>query len=182
MTRATTSTGTTTGTADGSLSNNDTSARRARGIALVVGALVIVALVETKTIKFYWFPTLTGLTYLAAAAAGRSRGTLWGPGFVITSVGLAAALWLRDGRMPDSFQFLALAVMALGLGGVLAGLLAQARGFSISAMSVSLSVLLFGVFALLEQQAVKPFAGQTWAYAVLLALWGAYELRPARRR
>jgi hypothetical protein len=179
MTRAT-STGA-PGTADGSLSHDDTSARRVRGITLIVGALVIVALIETETIPFYWFPTLTGLTYLAAAAAGRSRGTLWGPGFVVTSVGLAAALWLRDGRMPDSFQFLALAVMALGLGGVLAGLLAQARGFSISAMSVAMPVLLFGVFALLEQQMVSPFAGQTWVYAALLAVWGAYELRPARR-
>ena len=73
----------------------------------------------------------------------------------------------------------ALAVMALGLGGVLAALLAQARGFSISAMSVSLSVLLFGVFALLEQQGIKPFAGETWVYAALLAAWGAYELRPS---
>jgi hypothetical protein len=180
MTRATSSTGASPGTADGSLSRDDTSARRARGITLIVGAVVIVALVETETIPFYWFPTLTGLTYLAAAAAGRSRGTLWGPGFVVTSVGLAAALWLRDGRMPDSFQFLALAVMALGLGGVLAGLLAQARGFSISAMSVAMPVLLFGVFALLEQQMVSPFAGQTWVYAALLAVWGAYELRPGR--
>lgn len=153
---------TTPDTADSSTAAYDSSARRARGIALIVGAVLIVALIETETIPFYWFPTLTGLTYLAAAAAGRSRGTLWAPGFIITAVGLAAALWLRDGRMPDSFQFLALAVMALGLGGVLAGLLAQARGFSISAMSVSLSVLLFGVFALLEQQAVKPFTGQTW--------------------
>jgi hypothetical protein len=180
MTRATSSTGASPVTADGSLSRDDTSARRARGITLIVGAVVIVALIETETIPFYWFPTLTGLTYLAAAAAGRSRGTLWGPGFVVTSVGLAAALWLRDGRMPDSFQFLALAVMALGLGGVLAGLLAQARGFSISAMSVAMPVLLFGVFALLEQQMVSPFAGQTWVYAALLAVWGAYELRPGR--
>ena len=112
-----------------------------------------------------------------AAAAGRSRGTLWGPGFVITSVGLGAALWLRDGRMPDSFQLLALAMMALGLGGVLAAFLSQAKGFSISALSVAMPVLLFGVFALLEQQMVSPFAGQTWVYAALLALWGAYELR-----
>lgn len=179
MTRATASTGEASGTADGSSSGNDTNARRARGIGLIVGALLIVALIETELIPFYWFPALTGLTYLAAASAGRSRGTLWGPGFVITSVGLAAALWLRDGRMPDSFQFLALAVMALGLGGVLAGLLAQARGFSIGAMSVAMPVLLFGVFALLEQQMVSPFAGQTWVYAALLALWGAYELRPA---
>ena len=181
MTRVT-STHASTGTADGSLSDNDTNARRARGIALIVGALVIVALIETETIPFYWFPTLTGLAYLAAAAAGRSRGTLWGPGFVITSVGLGAALWLRDGRMPDSFQFLALAVMALGLGGVLAALLAQVRRFSISAMSIAMPVLLFGVFALLEQQMVSPFAGQTWVYAGLLIVWGAYELRPANKR
>jgi hypothetical protein len=178
MTRATTGS-TQPGTADGSLSDNNPSARRARGIALLVGAVLIVALIETELIPFYWFPTLTGLTYLAAAAAGRSRGTLWGPGFVITSVGLAAALWLRDGRMPDSFQFLALAVMALGLGGVLAALLTQVKGFSISAMSVAMPVLLFGVFALLEQQMVSPFAGQTWVYAALVAVWGAYELRPA---
>jgi hypothetical protein len=171
---------TTHGTADTAFAD-DVDARPARGIALIVGALLIVALVETETIAFYWFPTLTGLTYLAAAAAGRSRGTLWGPGFVVTSVGLAAALWLRDGRMPDSFQFLALAVMALGVGGVLAALLTQVRGFSISAMSVAMPVLLFGVFALLEQQMVSPFTGQTWVYAALLALWGAYELRPASK-
>lgn len=179
---ARTTAGSTPATADSSYAADDTSARRARGVALIVGAVAIVALIETETIPFYWFPALTGLTYLAAAAAGRSRGTLWGPGFVITSVGIAAALWLRDGRMPDSFQFLALAVMALGLGGVLAALLAQARGFSISAMSVAMPVLLFGTFALLEQQMVKPFAGQTWAYAALLAIWGAYELRPNNNR
>ncbi|HWH29349.1 MAG TPA: hypothetical protein VNU26_10365 [Mycobacteriales bacterium] len=118
---------------------------------------------------------------LAAAIAGRSRGTLWGPGLVITSVGLAAGLWLADGRAPDSFQFLALAVMALGLGGVLAALLAQVRGFSVSAMSIALPVLLFGAFALMEQQAVEPVAGRTWLYAALLAVWGAYELRPSGR-
>jgi len=178
MTRATS----TPDTADGSHATDDTSARRARGLALIVGAVLIVALIETETIPFYWFPVLTGLTYLAAAAAGRSRGTLWAPGFVITAVGLGAALWLRDGRTADSFQLLALAVMALGLGGVLAALLAQLRGFSVSAMSVSLSVLLFGVFALLEQQAVEPIAGQSWVYAALLAAWGAYELRPGSSR
>jgi hypothetical protein len=76
MTHATT----TNGTADTAFADDDVNARRARGIALIVGALLIVALVETETIPFYWFPTLTGLTYLAAAAAGRSCGTLWGRG------------------------------------------------------------------------------------------------------
>lgn len=183
MTRATTSHDrtTTTPAAGGSLGENDVKNRRARGIALLVGAVLMVALLETELIAFYWFPALTGLTYLAAAAAGRSRGTFWGPGFVITSVGLVAALWLRDGRPPDSFQFLAVAAIALGVGGVLAALLTQVRGFSISAMSVAMPVLLFGVFALLEQQAISPFAGQIWFYAALLAVWGAWELRPVNK-
>ena len=119
--------------------------------------------------------------FLSAAVAGRSHSPLWAPGLIVTSVGLAAAVWLRDGRPADSFQLLALATMALGVGGVLAALLAQARGLQLTAMSVAVPVLLFGVFALLEQQAVAPFSGQSWAYAALLALYGAYELRPARR-
>lgn len=171
-----------TGTADTSTSGDDVSARRARGVALIVGALVTAALIEGGVVAFYWFPALVGLTYLAAAAAGRSRGTLWGPGLVITSVGVAAALWLGDGRPGDSFQFLALAVMALGLGGVLASLLGQASGFAVSPMSVAMPVLLFGVFALLEQQMVSPFAGSSWAYIALLVVWGAYELRPGSSR
>ncbi len=179
MTRAAKNAGA-TGTADTSFADDDVNARRARGIALIVGAVLIVALVETEVVPYYWFPTLTGLTYLAAAGAGRSRGTLWGPGLVITSVGLGAALWLRDGRSADSFELLALAVMALGLGGVLAALLGQVRGFAVSPMSIALPVLLFGVFALLEQRMISPFAGQTWVYAALLAVWGAFELRPAK--
>jgi hypothetical protein len=128
---------------------------------LLVGAVLIAALVESGTLAFYWFPLLTGLTYVVAAAASRSRGTLWGPGLIVSTVGLTAALWLGQGRAADSFQFLALAVLSLGLGGVLAGLLATLRGFSISAMSVALPVLLFGAFALAEQQRVAPFAGST---------------------
>ena len=49
-----------------------------------------------------------------------------------------------------------LAVMALGLGGVLAALFARARGLAVSAMSIAMPVLLFGAFALLEQQAIDP--------------------------
>lgn len=179
MTNASTSTGADQDTADAS---SDTQARRASGLALIVGAVAIFTLIQSETLRFYWFPLLTGLTYLAAAAAGRRRSTLWGPGLVITAAGLVAALWLRDGRMVESFEFLALTVTALGLGGVLAALLVQIRGFSISALSIALPVFLYGVTLLLEQQAVRPFAGQTWAYMVLLALWGGYELRPTAKR
>ncbi len=69
--------------------------------------------------------------------------------------------------------------MALGLGGVIAAAFARLRGVTLSAMSIALPVLLFGAFALLEQQAVKPVAGRVWVYAALLALRGSYEFLPA---
>ena len=152
--------------------------RRARGIVLLLGAALIVALIETEVLAYYWLPALAGLTYLAAAAAGRSRSELWGPGFVVTCAGLAVASWFRDNRPADSLQLLSLVVMALGLGGVLAVLHARARHFALSAMSVAMPTLLVGGIFLLEQQAVRPVAGETWFYAGLLALWGLYELRP----
>ncbi len=105
----------------------DISARRGRGLALIAGAVLIVALVETGILAYYWFPTLTGLTCLAAAAAGRSHGTLWALGFVVTSgSGSGAVAARRPGgrQLPIPRQ----AVMALGLGGVIVALLAQTAG------------------------------------------------------
>ena len=157
-------------------------ARRARGAVLLLGAVLIVALVEGGVLARYWFPALTGVTYLAAAAAGRSRGTLWAPGLIVTTVGIAVALWLRDGRSVDSFELVALSAMALGLGGVLAAALGRVADITISAMSVAVSTLLFGAFVLLEQQGVPPFAGQVWPYAALLGLWGVVELARPRVR
>lgn len=160
---------------------DDVRARRLRGAALLVGAAAIAGLVEGGILDYYTFPLLLGLVYLAAAAISRSRGTLWGPGLVTTAVGLAVALWYSAGRGGDSFQLLALTVLALGLGGVLAAALGELRGLVITPMSIALPVLLFGAFSLLEQQRVEPVTGSTWVYVALLALWGAFELRPARR-
>jgi hypothetical protein len=159
---------------------DDVRARRLRGAVLLVGAAAIAGLVEGGILDYYTFPLLLGLVYLAAAAISRSRGTLWGPGLVTTVVGLAVVLWYGAGRGGDSFQLLALTVMALGLGGVLAALLGELRGLVITPMSIALPVLLFGAFSLLEQQRVEPVTGSTWVYVALLALWGAFELRPAR--
>jgi hypothetical protein len=159
---------------------DDVRARRLRGAVLLVGAAAIAGLVEGGILDYYTFPLLLGLVYLAAAAISRSRGTLWGPGLVTTAVGLAVALWYSAGRGGDSFQLLALTVMALGLGGVLAAVLGELRGLVITPMSIALPVLLFGAFSLLEQQRVEPVTGSTWVYVALLALWGAFELRPAR--
>jgi len=151
--------------------------RLLRGIALIAGAVLIAVLIKGDVLKFYWFPLLTGLTYLVAAAVSRSRSTLWAPGLVITSFGLAAALWFKDSaRTADSFQLLALSVLAIGLGGVLVALLNEYAGMAISTMSLALSVLLLGAFLLLEQQMVEPVAGKPDVYIALLAIWGVYEL------
>jgi hypothetical protein len=160
---------------------DDVRARRLRGAVLLVGAVAIAGLVEGGILDYFAFPLLLGLVYLAAAAVSRSHGTLWGPGLVTTAVGLAIALWYGAGRGGDSFQLLALTVLALGLGGVLAAALGELRGLVITPMSIALPVLLFGAFSLLEQQRVEPITGSTWVYVALLALWGAFELRPARR-
>lgn len=164
------------------------SARRGRGIALIVGAVVLALLVKqpargfelpTAFIDYYWFPLMLGVIYLAGAIAGRSRGTLWAPGLMTTAAGVAIALWIRDGR-PFDFQFLALTILALGLGAVLAAALAEVGGLAISAMSIATMLLLFGGFLLAEQQGIALITGSTYVYALGLLLWGAYELRPAR--
>jgi len=147
---------------------------------LIVGALLIAVLIEGGVLDYYWFVLLIGLTYLAAAIASRSRGPLWGSGLITTTVGLVFIVWIRDGRPVDSFQFLALTVMGLGLGGVMAALLAERSGFAIGPMDTALPVLLVGVFTLLDQQRIDPVSGKTWVYVALLAAYGAYELRPVR--
>ncbi len=153
--------------------------RRARGIVLILGAIALLALIQTDVLKYYWLPLILGLTYLAGAVAGRSRGTLWAPGLITTVVGVSIALWFRDGR-PTDFEFTALAVLSIGLGAVLAAGLAELLRFRIGAMSIAVPVLLLGAFLLAEQQGIDFIAGQAWIYAIGLALWGAYELRPAR--
>lgn len=151
-----------------------------RGATLVVGGAALIGLLEGDVLPYYWLPLLTGIVYLAAAVAGRSRGPLWGPALVTTTGGLAVALWIRDGRAVADFQFTALAVMALGTGAVLAAVMNQA-GYAISAMSVALPVLLFGAFLLAEEQSVSRVAGSASFYGGLLVVWGLVELALSRR-
>lgn len=76
----------------------------ARGAALLAGAAGLLLLVELDGLPFFWVPLVLGLTYLAAAAASRSRGPLWAPGWVLSCVGLTEALWFAAGRPADSFE------------------------------------------------------------------------------
>ena len=120
-------------------------------------------------------PVVLGITYLAAAAAGRSRGPLWAPGWVLTAVGLAEAAWFHADRPADSFEFAELTLLAAGTGAVLAVAMSVLR-VHVSAVSVAMAVLLTGAFNLAEADGVRGISGNVWFYAALLALWGVAEL------
>lgn len=148
--------------------------RRNRAAALLAGAVVVVLLFEVGSTKYYWLPLVIGVVYLAGALIGGRADALWGPAVVLLSIGLAAGLWLDDGRSPDSFQFAALALLTVGTAAVIAAFLSYA-GIVVSTMSVGLPIAFFGAFALAEQQAIDPIAGNAWFFAILLAVFAVFE-------
>ena len=153
----------------------------ARGAGLLAGAGGLLLLVELGGLPFYWVPLLLGLTYLAAAAAGRSRGPLWAPGCVLSCVGLTEALWFSSGRPADSFELAQLTLLAAGTGALLAVAL-RPLGVHVAGTSLALAVLLTGAFNLAQARAVPGVAGNTWLYAGLLAVWALSVLRTGRRQ
>ena len=149
---------------------------RARGLVLLAGAALSLALVGGDVLARYWLVLVVGLVYLAAAAAGRSRDGLWAPGLVVTPVGATVGLWIDAGRPFDTFQLACLLLLSVGLGTVVAGLLDRRPGWRISPLALAVPPLLLGGAFLVDQQQVPGLAGRTWPYAVLLALFGLYEL------
>ena len=151
--------------------------RRRRGVVLILAAVVVIALVGVgRPLPFLWLPLVTGLGYLAAAAAGGRDGDLWGPGLVVTGFGLGAVLTV-DGPFGGDL-FAPVVLTAVGAGAVLALLLPRI-GITVEAMSVAAAVLLSGVFFLLSEPRVLGLRSPE-LYAVLLALWGLWEMRPDR--
>lgn len=144
---------------------------------LLLFALAVVLLVgDDRSLPFLWLPLVTGLGYLAAAGAGGRDGDLWGPGLVVTGFGLGAVLTV-DGPLGGDL-FSPVVLTTVGAGAVLALLLPKV-GIAVEAMSVAAAVLLSGVFFLLSEPRVLDLRTPA-LYAGLLALWGAWEMRPER--
>ena len=154
---------------------------QAEALALLGGAAVTALLVDGTGLGYHWLPLLLGLTYLAAAAAGGSRDRLWAPGLVLLAVGATVGAWFEAGRSGDDYRLVPLVALGLGLGGVLAGLLAERGPLRIGALQVALPVVLFGALALLDQLAPGPLGGRAWPWALLVAGWGVVALLRARR-
>jgi hypothetical protein len=149
-------------------------ARRRRGLALLIGGGVMALAVAAGPLKFYWVPLVSGLTYLAAAAAGGRRGPLWAPGVLVTGWGLVV-LARAEGVALEDYRESAVFLVAFGVAAVIAALLARS-GFAIDLLGVAVTILAAGLFYLLEQEV--DALGNAWTYAALLAAWGAWELRP----
>ena len=152
--------------------------RRRRGAALLLAAVAVLLLVgDGRPLPFLWLPLVTGLGYLLAAAVGGRDGALWGPGLVVTGFGLGAVLTV-DGPLGGRL-FAPVVLTTVGAGAVLAMLLPRV-GIVVSGLSVASAVLLSGVFFLLTE--LQPTDGfrESAVYAALLALWGAWEMRPDR--
>jgi hypothetical protein len=140
---------------------------------LLLGALAVVLLVgEGRPLDFLWLPLVTGLAYLAAAAAGGLDGDLWGPALVVTGFGVGVGLTV--GGPLGGELFAPVVLTATGAGAVLGALVPRVTGLSVAA-----AVLLSGVFYLLSERGPTEVFRSPLVYGALLALWGAWEMRPS---
>lgn len=154
--------------------------RRRRAPILLMGAAAVGVLVGSgRPLDFLWLPLLTGLVYLAAAAAGGRDGALWGPACVVTGFGVGVGLTVGGPLGGELFSPVVLT--CVGAGAVVAMLLPR-LGIAVDGLSVAAAVLLSGVFFLLSERGPTEVFRSPLVYAALLALWGLWELRPEPAR
>lgn len=154
--------------------------RRRRAPVLLLGAVAVGLLVGSgRPLDFLWLPLVTGLVYLAAAAAGGRDGALWGPAWVVTGFGVGVGLTVGGPLGGELFSPVVLT--CVGAGAVVAMLLPR-LGIAVDGLSVAAAVLLSGVFFLLSERGPTEVFRSPLVYAALLALWGLWELRPEPAR
>lgn len=168
-----------------------------RGAVLVVGAIVLIVAVKPYgTLPYFWVPSITGVSFLLAAAVAGRRSPLWGPGMVVTGWGVGQLVSgyftfgihtghpMGMGGMMGSSASAGSSAMVdglMGLGAVLLGFMIS-RGFAASVTSVGLAIVFI---------AAGEFIHGTWGSAItpvfcgLTAIWGLTEMAkglPAFRR
>jgi len=149
-------------------------ARHRSALALLVGAALMLGLIQTGQVRFYYTPLIVGLTYLGAAAVAGRRGALWAPGIITSLWGVAVLLGVHNVIKGGKTSY----EIAGAIGIALALLLRYTIGLAAGFVGI---VVAFGII-LLHDNAHAPswvFKGAT--FATLLGIWGLWELRPERR-
>jgi len=144
-------------------------------VALLVGALLMEVLIQRQVLHFYYTPTIAGLTYLAAAAAAGRKGALWAPGIVTTCWGIAVLLGVHQVVTLDEKLSYEIAG-AVGVG--LALLLRYTIGLAAGVIGLVVS---FGAILLYGYAHPPSWVFHGITFAVLLGVWGLWELRPSRQ-
>lgn len=150
-------------------------ATRRRGLALLVGGIVLALLVRPiGPLDHPWIPLLVGLAFVSAAALTGPRSPLWGPGLVVSAYGTAEVVNLFT-DVPGAGAW---TIVAIGLGGLLAAFLGS-RGWAMSAASVAAPVVFIGIGQWIAGNA--PAGTITWFSAGVTVLYGIAELMTGQR-
>lgn len=150
---------------------------RRRGLVLLVGAAVILLLVQPMgPLDYYWNPLLVGLAFVAAAAVTGPRSPLWGAGLVVTAWGTAKVI---ENNVDVSWAG-GMTTFAIGLGGLIAAGLAS-RGWAVSAASVAWPVAFIGIGQFLHSNTLGSGV-ITWYTVGLAAVYGIAELVNSSRQ
>ena len=150
-------------------------AARRRGLALLVGGILLLLLVRpVGPLPLSWIPLLVGLAFVAAAASTGPRSPLWGPGLVVSAYGTAEVVNLYT-DVPGAGAW---TIVAIGLGGLLAAHLG-ARGWAMSPASIASQVVFIGIGQWIAGNA--PDGTITWSSAGVTVLYGVAELITSRR-
>lgn len=147
--------------------------RRRSAAVLVVGAIATVVLVQGEVLSFFWTPTIVGLSYLAAAAAAGRTGALWAPGLITTCWGITVLLGIHQVVPGDKRSYLLAGAVGIALALLLRRTIGLAAGYL--GMVVSLAVI-----AVYDDAHVPSWVFHGTTFAVLLGVWGLWDLRPAR--
>ena len=148
---------------------------RRRGVALLVGGVVLLLLVRPiGPLAVFWIPVLVGLVFVLAAALTGPQSPLWGPGLVVSAYGTAEVVRLYT-DVPGAGAW---TIVAIGLGGLLAASLGS-RGWAMSAASVASPVVFIGIGQWIAGS--TPGGTITWFSAGVTVLYGVAELASSLR-
>ena len=138
--------------------------RIAQAVALLAGALVLVAVIHPDDARFFWTPLVLGLAYLAAAAAGGRHGGHWATACVLTGWGAAVGL---VGTTRPELDTSGLYLAGAGLG-ALAGLVLARAGFAVDPMGLAGTIAVAGLILALSTRS-PDLLGDARTYAAALA-------------